>query len=60
MYSSGKINGRKTDLIKTIELFHKGVSAEGVNVNFPPRLLESLGSFLLNDLEKDLAKKDQL
>ncbi len=58
MYSSGKINGRETDLIKTIELFHKGVSAEGINVNFPHRLLESLGTLLLNDLEKELEKKE--
>lgn len=56
MYSSGKINGRKTDLIKTIELFHKGVPTEGVNVNFPHRLLESLGTFLLNDLESEMEK----
>jgi HD-GYP domain-containing protein (c-di-GMP phosphodiesterase class II) len=51
MYSAGKINGRKLDLIKTIELFHKGVSSDGINVNFPKRLLDSLDSFLLNELE---------
>lgn len=56
MYSAGKINGRKMNLIKTIELFHKGVSSEGINVNFPLRLLESLGAFLLNDLEAEVEK----
>lgn len=56
MYSCGKINGRKTDLIKTIELFHKQVGAEGINVNFPKRLTDSLGTLLLNDLEKEIEK----
>ena len=56
MYASGKINGRKTDLIKTIELFHKGVTTDGVNVNFPARLLDSLGTFLLNAIESELEK----
>lgn len=56
MYSEGKINGRKTNLIKTIELFHKGVTTEGVNVNFPSRLLDSLGTFLLNTIEEELEK----
>lgn len=56
MYSEGKINGRKTDLIKTIELFHKGVPTDGINVNFPLRLLDSLGTFLLNDIEEELEK----
>ena len=55
MYSSGKINGRETDLIKTIELFHKQVSSDGININFPIRLTDSLGTFLLNDLEKELS-----
>ncbi len=57
MYSMGKINGRKLDLIKTFELFHKGVSSDGINVNFPQRLLESLGSFLQNELEKEMESK---
>jgi HD-GYP domain-containing protein (c-di-GMP phosphodiesterase class II) len=57
MYSYGKINGRKVDLIKTIELFHKQVNADGINVNFPTRLTDSLGTFLLNDLEKEIEKK---
>jgi HD-GYP domain-containing protein (c-di-GMP phosphodiesterase class II) len=54
MYSGGYINGRKTNLIKTIELFHKQVGTEGVNMSFPMRLTDSLGVFLLNDLEKEL------
>ena len=56
MYSEGKINVRQTPLIKTIELFHKGVSADGINVNFPKRLLDSLATFLLNDIEEELEK----
>lgn len=54
MYSGGYINGRKTNLIKCFEIFHKQVSTEGVNMNFPHRLTDSLGVFLLNDLEKEL------
>ena len=56
MYSEGKINSRKTDIMKTIKLFHKGVSSEGINVNFPARLLGSLGTLLLNDIEEELEK----
>ena len=54
MYSQGKVNGRKTSLMKAIELFHKQVQTEGVNMKYPLRLSESLGVFLLNDLENEL------
>jgi HD-GYP domain-containing protein (c-di-GMP phosphodiesterase class II) len=54
MYSGGHINGRKTNLMKTISLFHKQVSTEGVNMSFPVRLTDSLAVFLLNDIEKEL------
>ena len=53
-YSEGLINGRKTELIKTINLFYKQVPSEGINVSFPKRLIDSLGTFMLNELEKDL------
>ncbi|MFT6631950.1 MAG: HD-GYP domain-containing protein (c-di-GMP phosphodiesterase class II) [Bacteriovoracaceae bacterium] len=56
MYSYGNLNGRKVDLIKTIEMFHKKVSSDGININFPTRLTDSLGTLLLNDLEKELEK----
>lgn len=57
MYSSGRINGRRVDLMKTLKFFHKGVDTRGVNVNFPQRLLDSLASFFFNDLEKQTLGK---
>lgn len=53
MYSSGKLNGRKTGLSKTIDMFHKRVGGAGLNINFPHNITESLGLFLPNDIEKE-------
>ena len=46
MYGAGKINGKNISLEKSIEIFYKRISVEGINISFPENLLDSLGSFL--------------
>lgn len=56
MYSMGKFNGRSVDFMKSIEIFHKNIVSDGINISFPPKLLESLGAFLFNEIEMNLEK----